>query len=58
MVAQQAVFDGKWSRLGSVILGEFLHFAKMLFWQFPVVAGELLNRGFLTQRPKKCIIVV
>jgi len=31
MVAQQAVFDGKWSRLGSVILREFPHFEKLLF---------------------------
>ena len=58
MVTKHTVFDGKWSRLGSVILREFFHFARLLFWQFPEVAGELLNRGFLTQRPKKCIIVV
>jgi hypothetical protein len=31
MVAHQAVFDGKWSRLGSVILRELLHFEKLLF---------------------------
>jgi hypothetical protein len=58
MVAQHAMFDGKWSRLDSVILREFPYFAKLLFWQFPIAAEELLNRGFLTQRPKKCIIVV
>jgi hypothetical protein len=40
MVAQYAVFEGKWSGLGSVILREFLHFENLLFWQFPVVAGE------------------
>jgi hypothetical protein len=58
MVAKYAVFDGKWSKLVSVVLSEFLRFKKLLFWQFPIVAGELMNCGFLTQRAKKCIIVV